>query len=146
MKVNGVVKFCTKSLKPTCIEGMVSEDKSSIGGKSFKSFKPLGSLKSGTQISINSSKKITNSATKKDNVELLPETSFDLYEFKTFYLNHTDKKGAAVDDWYKKIDWNGWTFWHLQYIKIKGECEKVHMTKNLMNGFLSRSMWKQWDV
>ena len=33
----------------------------------------------------------------KDNVESLPPTSFDLYNFKTFYVNHEDKGGAAVD-------------------------------------------------
>jgi hypothetical protein len=30
---------------------------------------------------------------KKDNVESLPETSFDLYSFKTLFVNHADKKG-----------------------------------------------------
>lgn len=32
-----------------------------------------------------------------DNVQSLPPTSFDLFNFKTFFVNHKDKKGAAVD-------------------------------------------------
>jgi hypothetical protein len=28
-----------------------------------------------------------------DNVESLPPTSFDLFSFKTLYVNHPDKKG-----------------------------------------------------
>ena len=53
----------------------------------------------------------------KDNVESLPPTTFDVYEFKTFYVNHPDKKGAAVDEWYKMLDWEGWSFWYLHYEK-----------------------------
>jgi hypothetical protein len=29
----------------------------------------------------------------KDNVESLPPTNFDLYSFKTFFVNHPDRKG-----------------------------------------------------
>jgi len=32
----------------------------------------------------------------KDNVQSLPDTPFNVYDFKTFYVNHEDKKGAAV--------------------------------------------------
>ena len=76
---------------------------------------------------------------KKDNVESLPPTDFNLYDFKTFFVNHADKKGAAVDEWYKMLDWAGWSFWFLHYDKYAGEGEKLHVTNNLMNGFLSRA-------
>ena len=41
----------------------------------------------------------------KDNVESLPPTSFDLFNFKTLYVNHKDKKGAGVDTFYEMLDW-----------------------------------------
>jgi len=76
---------------------------------------------------------------KKDNVESLPPTSFELYDFKTFYVNHPDKKGAAIDEWMKMLDWEGWAFWHLHYDKYEGEGEKLHVTNNLLTGFMSRA-------
>ena len=76
---------------------------------------------------------------KKDNVESLPPTDFNVYDFKTFYVNHADKKGAAVDEWYKMLDWEGWSFWRLEYDIYEGEGEKLHICNNLMTGFLSRA-------
>lgn len=78
---------------------------------------------------------------KKDNVESLGETPFVLYDFKTFFVNHADKKGAAVDEWYQKNDWsaNGWSFWHFHYDIYEGEGDKLHICNNLMAGFLSRA-------
>jgi elongation factor 1-gamma len=76
---------------------------------------------------------------KKDNVESLPPTSFNLFDFKTFFVNHADKKGAAVDEMYKQMDWEGWSFWHLHYDKLKQEGEKLHMINNLLTGFVSRA-------
>lgn len=75
----------------------------------------------------------------KDNIDLLPPTKFDIYDFKTFFVNHADKAGAAVDEWYKMLDWEGWAFWYLQYDKLPGECAKVHVVNNLLGGFLSRA-------
>jgi elongation factor 1-gamma len=62
-----------------------------------------------------------------------------VYDFKTFFVNHPDKKGAAVDEWYKMLDWEGWSFWEFHYEKYTGEGEKLHVTNNLMGGFLSRA-------
>jgi elongation factor 1-gamma len=75
----------------------------------------------------------------KDNVESLPPSPFDLYNFKTFFVNHPDKKGEAVDQWYKDLDWEGWAFWHLHYDKYEGEGVKLHVTNNLLGGFLNRA-------
>jgi len=77
----------------------------------------------------------------KDNVESLGETPFVLYDFKTFFVNHPDKKGAAIDEWYKINDWsaNGWSFWHFHYDIYEGEGDKMHIANNLMGGFLSRA-------
>jgi len=75
----------------------------------------------------------------KNNVDLLPPSDFNLYDFKTFFINHPDKKGVGVDEMYKKIDWNGWAFWKFEYDIYEGEGEKEHVANNLMNGFLSRA-------
>jgi len=75
----------------------------------------------------------------KDNVEALPPTNFNVYDFKTLYVNHKDKKGAAVDTWYEMLDWEGWSFWHFHYEIYEDEGAKLHVTNNLMNGFLNRA-------
>lgn len=74
-----------------------------------------------------------------DNVQSLPETNFDLYNFKTFFVNHKDMGGAAVDEWYKILDWEGWSFWYIQYEKMKGENVKTYVTNNFLTGFMSRA-------
>jgi elongation factor 1-gamma len=75
----------------------------------------------------------------KDNVESLPESPFNLYDFKTLFVNHPDKKNEGVDTFYKMLDWEGWSFWHFYYQKYTGEGEVLHVTNNLMNGFLNRA-------
>jgi len=75
----------------------------------------------------------------KDNVQALPPTTFDLYNFKTFFVNHPDKKGVAVDEMYKMLDWDGWSFWRFEYDILPDEGKKEHIANNLMNGFLSRA-------
>jgi elongation factor 1-gamma len=68
----------------------------------------------------------------------LPPSKFDLFNFKTFYVNHPDKKGAAVDEFLKIYDPEGYTIYFLHYEKYTGEGEVLHITVNLMNGFLQR--------
>lgn len=75
----------------------------------------------------------------KDNVESLPPTTFELYDFKTLFVNHKDMKGAGVDTWYKMLDWDGWSFWHVHYDIYEGEGAKMHITNNLLGGFLNRA-------
>ena len=117
VKVIGQTTLCAKALKPICKEE----------AKPVKKAAPV------------QAKKVEKVEKKLDNVESLPPTSFNLYDFKTFYVNAADKKGAAVDEWYKMLDWEGWTFWHLFYDKYEGEGEKLHVTNNLLGGFLNRA-------
>lgn len=37
------------------------------------------------------------------------------------------------------LDWEGWAFWEIVYDKLEGECAKVHVTNNMLGGFLSRA-------
>ena len=76
---------------------------------------------------------------KGDNVANLPPTTFDLFNFKTLFVNHKDKRGKGVDTMYEMLDWEGWSFWYLHYDIYEGEGDKVHISNNLMNGFMNRA-------
>ena len=75
----------------------------------------------------------------KDNVESLPPTPFVIYDFKTFLINHPDKGGAGIDETYKMLDWEGWSFWFFHYEKFGKEGQVLFSTNNLVTGFLSRA-------
>lgn len=120
-KFIGNGKMCSKALKPVTIPDPKKEEK-----KKEAAPKPVAEAP-----------KVVEK--KKDNVESLPPSSWVLYDFKTFFVNHPDKKGAAVDEWYKGLDWEGWSFWFFHYDIYEGEGDKLHITKNLMTGFLSRA-------
>jgi elongation factor 1-gamma len=119
-QVMGNVRMCSKPLKPICVADPKKEEKKEAP-------KPV----------VKAEKKVEEK--KKDNVESLPPSAFNVYDFKTFYVNHADKKGEAVDEWYKMLDWEGWSFWFFHYDKYDGEGVQLHVTNNLMNGFLSRA-------
>lgn len=74
----------------------------------------------------------------KNPLDLLPPTSFDLFNFKTFYVNHPDKKGAAIDEFMKLYDKEGWSIWFLHYEMYKGEGEVLYKTLNMTGGFIQR--------
>jgi elongation factor 1-gamma len=120
VKVFGRVQMCAKALKPI-VEVEKKEPKKAAQPKAAEAPKPKKEEKP------------------KDNVESLPPTSFNLFDFKTFFVNHKDKKGEAVDEFYKQLDWEGWSFWHLKYDIYEGEGDKLHITSNLLTGFLSRA-------
>lgn len=114
--VLGKVQLCAKALKPVC----KAEEKKAKAAPVQAAPKPKAEKKL-------------------DNVESLPPTPFVLYDFKTLFVNHEDKKGKGVDTWYEMLDWEGWSFWHLIYDIYEGEGDKLHVCNNLMGGFLSRA-------
>lgn len=71
----------------------------------------------------------------KNPLDLLPETPFGLYDFKTLIVNAKDKKEAIKFLW-DNFDQKGWSFWRIEYDMYEGEGEQLFMTKNLANGFL----------
>jgi hypothetical protein len=118
----GNVKLCDKPIKSTCLPDPVKEKKKEEPKKEKKE-----------------EKKEKKEEKPKDNVESLPPSDFNLYDFKTLFVNHPDKAKEGVDTFYQMLDWKGWSFWFLHYDIYKGEGEKLHITNNLMNGFLSRA-------
>ena len=121
VKVHGKVHLAAKPLKPVTVadEKKEAPKKAAAAAPKPKEEKPKEKPK--------------------DNVASLPPTDFDLYNFKTFFINHKDQAGEGVTEMYKQLDWNGWAFWKFEYDIYEGEGEKEHITNNLMNGFLNRA-------
>lgn len=78
-------------------------------------------------------------AEKKDKnpLDLLPPSTFNLFDFKTLFVNAADKK-EAVQFFFNNFDATGYSIYFIEYIKAEGEGEKVYLTNNLMNGFIQR--------
>jgi elongation factor 1-gamma len=60
-----------------------------------------------------------------------------LFDFKTLFVNATNKKDA-MDFFWKNFDANGYSIYNVLYEKAEGEGVKLFLTSNLMNGFLQR--------
>lgn len=73
----------------------------------------------------------------KNPLDSLPPSSFNLFDFKTLFVNHPDKKEALKIFW-EQFDAEGYSVWRMEYEKAEGEGTVVFLTCNLMNGFLQR--------
>lgn len=121
-RVQGAITMCAKALKPVTVADPKAEAKPKAEPKKeAPAEKPKKEEK------------------KLDNVQSLPPSPFDLYNFKTLFVNHKDKKKSGVDTFYEMLDWEGWSFWHFHYDIYEGEGDKLHITNNLMNGFMNRA-------
>mmetsp|Transcript_52297 Transcript_52297/g.60041 ORF Transcript_52297/g.60041 Transcript_52297/m.60041 type:complete len:419 (+) Transcript_52297:38-1294(+) len=80
-------------------------------------------------------------APKKDDgkaeLDNLPPSNFNFYDFKTLITNAKDKK-EAVNEFWNLFDKEGYSLWFVEYEKAPGEGKVVYLTNNLMNGFLQR--------
>jgi elongation factor 1-gamma len=73
----------------------------------------------------------------KNPLDSLPPSTFNLFDFKTLFVNSADKK-EAVQFFFNNFDAAGYSIYQIEYIKAEGEGEKVYLTNNLMNGFIQR--------
>lgn len=73
----------------------------------------------------------------KNPLDLLPPSKFNLFDFKTLYVNAVDKKEAMKFFW-ENFDNEGYSIWSIKYVKAEGEGKVLFLTNNLMNGFLQR--------
>ena len=71
-------------------------------------------------------------------LDVLPPTSFNLYDFKTFFVNEQDKRGAGMKAFKEQYDKEGYSIYHLKYEKYEGEGTVLYQFANLRNGFLQR--------
>jgi len=71
-------------------------------------------------------------------LDTLPPSPFDLYSFKTFFVNNKDRRGEGMKFFFDNYDKNGYCIYFIHYDKYAGEGEVLHVTVNMMNGFLQR--------
>merc|ERR1712060_924844 len=74
----------------------------------------------------------------KNPLDLLPPTSFDLFDFKTYFVNVPDKRGEGHTEFMNKVDKEGYTFWWLHYEKFGEEGKVEYKFRNLLEGFMQR--------
>jgi len=73
----------------------------------------------------------------KAELENLPPSPFNFFDFKTLITNAKDKNEALKTFW-EQFDAAGYSLWFIEYEKAEGEGKVVYLTNNLMNGFLQR--------
>jgi len=71
-------------------------------------------------------------------LDALPPTNFDLFNFKTYFVNEPDKKGAAHDRMMAEVDREGFSFWFIHYEKFGAEGTVAYKFQNLIEGFMQR--------
>ena len=125
VRVAGKIKVAAKTVKPVI---KAEEKKEAAPAKKAAAAKP----KDDDDDEDKPKKKAANP------LDLLPPTTFDLFNFKTLFVNIKDKKGEGIEELKKQFDPNGFSLWFLHYDKYKGEGEKLYITNNLCNGFLQR--------
>jgi len=73
----------------------------------------------------------------KNPLDALPPSTFNLFDFKTLFVNATSKQ-EALDFFWKNFDASGYSLWFIVYEKAEGEGKVLFLTSNLMNGFIQR--------
>jgi elongation factor 1-gamma len=73
----------------------------------------------------------------KNPLDALPPTTFNLFDFKTLFVNAANKQ-EALDFFWKNYDAAGYSIWFIEYEKAEGEGKVLFLTNNLMNGFIQR--------
>ena len=99
----GKVKMAKKALKPV----LKTEDKPKKGG----------------QQAAGAAKPKAEDAPKKEvnPLDALPPSSFDLYNFKTYFVNVPDRAGEGHAKMMADVDIEGYSFWFLHYEKFGKE-------------------------
>lgn len=70
-------------------------------------------------------------------LDSLPQSAFSLFDFKTLFVNATDKM-AAMKEFWETFDPAGYSLYQVKYEKYEGEGEVLFRTSNLNNSFLQR--------
>ena len=74
----------------------------------------------------------------KNPLDALPPSSFDLYNFKTYFVNVPDKAGEGHARMMAEVDNEGYSFWFLHYEKFGKEGQVEYQFLNLLEGFMQR--------
>lgn len=73
---------------------------------------------------------------KKNALDSLPPSNFNFDEFKKSFLN--SDKVAALNDFWSKIDTQGYSFWFTQYQRLPSEGKVLFKTSNFSSIFLQK--------
>jgi len=71
-------------------------------------------------------------------LDILPPTTFDLYAFKTYFVNHADRRGEGMKFFFDNYDRAGYSIYFVHYEKAEGEGKVGYVFLNFLNGFLQR--------
>lgn len=114
----GAIKLCQKTIKPN--------------------FPPKEEKKAAAK--KDDTKEETEAPVKKDvnPLDALPPTKFDLYNFKTFFVNIPDRRGEGMARFFEEYDPEGYSIYFLHYNKYEGEGQVQYQFTNFLNGFLQR--------
>jgi len=69
-------------------------------------------------------------------LDTLPVSPFDLYAFKTFFVNSKDRKGEGMPFFFEHYDREGYSIYFVKYEMYDGEGVTLPHTQNMLNGFL----------
>jgi elongation factor 1-gamma len=69
-------------------------------------------------------------------LDVLPPSTFNMFDFKTFFVNHPNKREEGMKAFFEQFDKEGYSIWELNYEMYEGEGVVLYQTVNLMNGFL----------
>lgn len=116
VSVFGKIKMAKKSLKPV----LKSEEK------------PKKAAAAAAKPKEDQPKKEVNP------LDALPPTSFDLFNFKTFFVNVPDKKVEGHNRMMAEVDRAGFSFWFIHYEKFGAEGTVSYKFQNLIEGFMQR--------
>lgn len=65
-------------------------------------------------------------------------SKLDLYSFKTFFVNHEDRRGAGMQFFFENYVKEDYCIYFVHYEKYEGEGTVLYQTANMLNGFLQR--------
>jgi len=54
-------------------------------------------------------------------LDVLPPSPFDLYSFKTFFVNHQDRRGEGMKFFFENYDREGYSIYFVHYEMYEGE-------------------------
>jgi len=108
-----------------------------------KTFKPILAAKEEKKAAApvkKEEKKTEDAPAKKEEnpLDSLPPSKFDLYNFKTLFVNSPDRRGEGMKFFFENYDPEGYTIYFIHYDKYEGEGQIIYQTANLLNGFLQR--------
>lgn len=133
--VLGEVTFCTKAIQP------VADKKNDKPKKEKKekneevaSGKPSAAdLEKAAEQAAKKAAKAAKEASAR--IDALPETSFNLIDWKVFYSNNAEDD--SIKYFFEKFDAAGWSVWKADY-KFNEELQAIFMSSNLIGGMFQR--------